>query len=330
LEEIKLERVDFDFTRPPRIDPDEEVSYAEIRRSQLDLTLPLSCLDAVGEEATVTLVASDFHLGHCDFLPETYHSCLARTQVILTWITKKFDVVKFNLLLNGDMVSGQEIYKYQQFDNLLQRGQWQVELAKRVTEGMVRSLSQVRKLDKIFLIRGTHEHLGQDYARYLTYSLPNAYYAGTWKIINIAHPIGKYNILFTHGFGSSSYYPVSYSLIRDCWKALLQGKKRGIPVEEIVVAHSHWLQPRLTLEGLTFSVSGGFQRWSKTASQRPSGFLLLLYTGGECSVSGLRPDLEVEAMEKGRSDLEFRNLEYYSYILREGERVREPEEFVGR
>ena len=152
---------------------------------------------------------------------------------------------------------------------------------------------------------------------FLSNSLKNTYYVGKAKVINIADPIGHYNVMFTHGTGSNAYFPVSYKTIRDFWKARNQYKFRDIEIEEFSIGHTHWLQPRMHLEGLKISVTGGFQRWEYSIAQRPSGVLLYVYVNGETSVTGIRPDQAVEASETQDEALEYKNMAYYSRKLSE-------------
>lgn len=307
-----------DHTDRPKVDVSKPAKYDPIDREDISVTLPLTAIESdTKPEATLTLVVSDLHIGDSDFLPDTFMSCVDKTKRLVKYLNDQFDIKNFLLVLNGDIVSGRDVYRYQRLRTLVQRGHWQVELATQITRELVNAISNARPIDKTFVLKGNHESLGENYMIYLTNYLPNTWYAGHYKVLNIAHPIGNYNVLFTHGFGRSEYYPVGYGVVRDCWKAFNQYRTKGIQIEEICVAHTHWLQPRLYLEGLTFNVTGGFQRWEKTISQRPSGFLLMIHTQGETSVTGVRSDPVTEAREQSASDLEFINLEFYSKKLRD-------------
>lgn len=332
---INIERVEETDEIPDRpiMDKTEPVPYDPVPRENISVTLPISILGRKDKpKATLTLVVSDLHAGDSDFLPGTFQSCIENTKKLLRHLTDRFVIENFILVLNGDIVSGRDVYRYQQLRNIIQRGHWQVELATQITREMIASLNEIKPIDKTFVLKGNHENLGENYMIYLTNYLPNTWYTGHYKVLNIAHPIGNYNVLFTHGFGRSEYYPVGYGVVRDCWKAFNQYRTKGVQIEEICVGHTHWLQPRLYLEGLTFNVTGGFQRWEKTISQRPSGFLLLLHTEGETSVTGIRADPVIEADEQSAGDLEFTNLEFYSKKLRAAlahlKRKNQPEEIV--
>jgi len=153
---------------------------------------------------------------------------------------------------------------------------------------------------------------------YLRKCLGNiAKYCSKYLILDIGDPIGHYNVLFSHGGGSSAYYPISFLFIRDMWKTLPQLALRDTPVERVVTSHSHWLTPELELEGFKVSVTGGFQKWEYTIQQRPSGMLLLLYWNGECSIIPIKPDPTVVRYEREEQALEYKNMGYYSQILKE-------------
>ncbi len=309
-----------EFTNKPKIDKTQPPAYAPVAREDISVSLPLSTLirkDDTKQEATVTLVISDMHIGDSDFLPNTFLSCIDNIKLAMTKLSKIFDIKNFILVLNGDIVSGRDVYRNQHLRNLVQRGHWQIELGAHMIREVHEAVQDIVPINKTFVLKGNHENLGENYMIYLSNYLKNTWYAGHSKVLNIGHPIGQYNVLFTHGFGRSEYYPVSYGVIRDCWKTFNQYRTTGVQIEEICVGHTHWLQPRLYLEGLTFNVTGGFQRWEKTISQRPSGFLLMLHTDGETSVTGIRADPEIEAREQSAGDLEFTNLEFYSKKLRE-------------
>jgi len=317
VSEINLEPVDEKEELRIKIDSGRPVEYEPVNREDINITLPISVIgDAERKKATLTLVVSDTHLGDSNHLPKTFWSCVENTKSVVSKLSEKFDIVNFIMVLNGDLVAGKDVFRYQQFRNLVQRGHWQTEIAAQVIRELKKSIAEIEPIRKTFIIKGNHEDIADNYMIYLTNYLDDTWYAGHYKVLNIAYPIGNYNVLFTHGSGKSAYYPVSYEMIRDCWKAFNQYKAKGVQIEEVCVGHTHWLQPRLYLEGLTFNVCGGFQIWEKTISQRPSGFLLFIHTCDETSVTGIRPDPEIEIEEQTAVDLEFTNYDYYGQKLR--------------
>lgn len=320
-----------EYLAKPPVDDQLPKSYQPNFINNVCIPIPISCItsDEV-KDATLTLVMSDLHAGDSDFLPRTLASTVENLKFLLDILAKKFNIKNFIIVLNGDMVSGREVYRYQHLRNIIQRGHWQVELAAQITKDIIHDIDTIIPVSKTFVIRGNHENRAENYSIYLTKFLDNVWYAGHHKVLNIAYPIGDYNVLFTHGMGSNAYYPVSYGMVRDCWKAFNQYRLRKIHIEEIAVGHTHWLQPRLELEGLTFNVTGGFQRWEKTISQRPAGMLLFLHVDGSTSVIPVKPDPVVENEEKAQTDLEFTNMAYYSKVLNKAieKYSKKPEEIV--
>lgn len=179
------------------------------------------------------------------------------------------------------------------------------------------AIEAIVPINTVFLTKGTHESLAENYILYLKQCVPKSRYLGKFGVINIGKPIGNYNILVTHGTGRSEYYPVSYKQIRDLWKSINQYKMKGIPIERCLVGHSHWLTPNLELEGLLVDETGGFQFWEKSIQQRPCGMLLYIYYDGEVAAVPIKPNHEVEMKEKARPDLEYSNMFYYAGILKE-------------
>jgi len=299
-------------------DYDLEATYESEPARILHVPLPLELLDKKGLDVTLTLVISDTHFGHADFLPKTFYSTVNTLLKLLPRIKERYNIVRFNIVLNGDIVSGREVYEFQELSNLLPRGHWQVFLGEIIFKELIEEISSFVKVDNVYFIKGTHESLAENYVLYLKRLMKSkdieTIYCSRGTAINIAEPIGKYNIFFTHGSGSSAYYPVSYHMIRELWKINSQTK---VPIERFCLAHSHWLTTDLELEGLTIDVCGAFQRWEKTFSQRPCGMILYLYIPHYCSVIKIRPDIKIETEEKKSLTLEYSNIKFYGEKLLE-------------
>ena len=292
------------------------VNYDPPSRENLSIPIPLKCLEKNRKlDATVTLVLSDLHLGHENFLPDTFWSTISNLCRMLEAIQRFYNVKRANLVLNGDIVSGIGVYRGQEFENIVPRGHWQVFLAEVLLRKLLGKIEKHVKIHRMYLIKGTHETRENNYMLYLRKIFhPLSVYSSKSLILNIAEPIGKYNILFTHGRGRSSYYPVSYEQVRNIWKAVRQ---LDVPVEKVCVGHSHWLTPELDLEGVSVCVTGGFQKWEYTVPQRPCGMLLILYSEGEASIVPVRPNPDIEAREKNEPALEYKNMRYYAELLAE-------------
>jgi len=297
-----------------------EVRYTPTEHEDISIAIPLQLIGQPGRmDIVLTLVFSDLHVGDSDFLPDTYYNCVSKLLHILEVLKKKFNIVKFILIGNGDLVSGREVYKYQFLRNLLPRGHWQVFTVEIILKELVDKINSIVPVSSIYLCKGTHESVSENYLLYLKKALLSldidAHYLSHAKVLNIAEPISKYNVLFTHGYGRSDYYPVSYAMIRDLWKTISQFRTKKIPIERICLGHSHWLTTNLLLEGLLIDVTGGFQRWEHTISQRPSGMLLYLYCNNEVSAIPIRPDSDVEDKEKSETALEYKNMKFYGQML---------------
>jgi len=239
VSEINLEPVDEKEELRIKIDSGRPVEYEPVNREDINITLPISVIgDAERKKATLTLVVSDTHLGDSNHLPKTFWSCVENTKSVVSKLSEKFDIVNFIMVLNGDLVAGKDVFRYQQFRNLVQRGHWQTEIAAQVIRELKKSIAEIEPIRKTFIIKGNHEDIADNYMIYLTNYLDDTWYAGHYKVLNIAYPIGNYNVLFTHGSGKSAYYPVSYEMIRDCWKAFNQYKAKGVQIEEVCVGHS--------------------------------------------------------------------------------------------
>jgi len=207
------------------------------------------------------------------------------------------------------------VYKGQVYQNLVQRTHWQVNLAERVVKKTIDKLNSIVNVDHNYLIKGTHEDKSENYIIELRKTLNKSTYSSRSATINVAEPIGNYNILFTHGFGSNGYFPVSLNLIREIWKVISEHRNNNVLIERISVGHSHWLTSELDMDGFKISVNGGFQKWEYSVSQRPAGCILFMYCNGECSVIPVRPNEEVEFSEKKYNALEYKNMKYYAETL---------------
>jgi len=294
------------------------VKYKFKERKETTVTIPLNFFDNPKKksDAVLTISLSDIHLGDADHLPDTYWSAINTLLNTIKVLNEKYKIVRLNLVLNGDIVSGRGVYRFQEFRNILHRGHWQVFVAEMVVKDTIKEIEKIVPVKKVYLLKGTHEALAENYILYLKKILTNAKYLGHYGVLNIAEPIGKYNVLFTHGTGKSDYYPVSYDLMRDLWKALSDYKIGKTPIERYSVAHSHWLAVNMPLMGAVIDNTGGFQKWEYSISQRPSGMILYLFTDNQCIAMPIKPDLKVEQKERNDPMLEYKNIGYYAETLK--------------
>jgi transposase len=300
----------------------ENVDLSKYKQVQPYVVIVSEPIKIKSKDSTLTLVVSDTHLGHSDFMPKTFFSTVQTLKESLKYIVSKYNVKAFRIILNGDIVSGREVYATQYIDNILQRGNWQVYLAEIVFKELFDEIEQIVPIDEIYLIRGTHESAGsENYQLYLKKAFVadgyNCKYASKGIVLDIAKPVGHYNILFTHGFGSTDYSPVSPVCQRDLIKAIADHKLDGIPIERCCVAHSHWLTTEFEVSEIPIDVTGGFQKWARTQSQRPCGFILYLYVSGICVPIKIRPDPKVVNEERRSPNLEYENIRFYGAKLLE-------------
>jgi hypothetical protein len=296
------------------------MEYDKIPRENISIPIPIKAIGSKEpQDATITIVLSDLHLAHSDFLPETYESTIGTTVEILKKMKEMFNIKAVNVVLNGDIVSGKGVYPLQELDNLLSRGHWQVFLAEIILKETFDAIEKVIPINNVHLVRGTHDSISENYLLYLKRTLVgngyNVFYCGSGFVKNIAEPIGTYNVFFTHGRGSSEYSPISTVMVRDLWKAFNQYKLKDIPIERACTSHTHWISTNIDIEGMIVDVTGGFQRWSKSQSQRPCGLIMYLYTMGETSSIAVRPNIEIESREKSETGLEYKNISYYGTKL---------------
>lgn len=292
------------------------LKYDYKTRDNIWIPLPLKAFKKnKAGEARLTFVMSDTHLGDTDHLPETFWSTIFNLREILRVLNKRFKISHINVVLNGDLVCGKDVFRNQQFRTLVTRGHWQVALAEMILRDMFEEIEEVLPIKDIYFLKGTHAQQGENYPMYLKRAFPNAVYAGHHLILNIGEDLGKYNILITHGYGSSEYYPISYGLVRDMWKAISQYKKEGVPIERVCIGHYHWLNVEQNFESFILDCTGGFQRWEYTVSQRPTGALLYFFFDGEVSAIPIRPNQDIVDKEVSDPGLEYKNMNYYAKKL---------------
>jgi len=293
----------------------EPLKYEFKARRNLWVPLPIEAFNSSAGDARLTLVLSDTHLGDTDHLPETFWSTVNNLKLILQVLKKRFDIPHIDVIINGDLVCGKGVFRYQEFRTLVPRGHWQTAVAEIVLKDMLKKIEEDIKVQNLYILKGTHEEHGENYAMYIKRSIANSKYGGRQMIYNLAQDLGKYNMMLTHGYGSSDYYPISYTLIRDLWKFISQYKVESVPIERVCIGHYHWLNTGQNFESFTLDCTGGFQRWEKTVSQRPCGMLLYIYFRDEVSVVPIRPNPEIVDKEMNDPALEYKNMRYYSMQL---------------
>jgi hypothetical protein len=287
-------------------------TFKPTKRNNILIPYPIG--ENANRDATLTVVISDLHIGDSNHLPETYWSTMENAKVVINAIKNLYKVKEINLVLNGDIVSGRDVYRNQFLRNIIQRGHWQVFLAEIVLKDTIAKLDI--NVTNTYLVKGTHEGVGFNELLFLKRSMPGkTKYLSNGNIVNIAGCLGEYYVLFTHGYGYNVANPVSTGLINDVMKALNNFKTKGLYVDRICSSHSHWLSSGLVIDEIYWDVTGGFQKWEYTISQRPAGIIIYIYNNGECVSIPVRPNTEIEYNEKSDCGLEYKNITYYGKCL---------------
>jgi hypothetical protein len=297
----------------------EPINYEPLPLNEINVELPLEAIRHINTgrapKLHATVVMSDVHLGDSNHLPKTYWSTMANLKEVFAYLTQNFVVDNFDLVLNGDIVAGQGIFYRQEYRNLVDRGHWQVHLAYQIVQETVQMLELSGiKSNIIHINRGTHDPVANNYAIFLTDMWPKekALYHGRESVINVAGDLGYYNVMFTHGMGSSDYSPISPKMTREMWMSVQQ---KDVPIERVCVAHTHSLASDVPKTSVIFDVTGGFQLYEPRLARRRSGILLYLYTCQQFSVSKIKPDPKVYKAELADGLLEWKNMRYYANKL---------------
>jgi hypothetical protein len=121
------------------------------------------------KDCTITLVLSDLHIGDANHLPDTYWSTVKNTGLVLSYLKKNMNVKSFNIVVNGDIVAGKDVFRLQELRNILQRGHWQVFMAEYIVRKTITELEEAVgiPLNKIYLTRGNHENLATNFILFL-------------------------------------------------------------------------------------------------------------------------------------------------------------------
>jgi len=290
--------------------------YTPIKRRHLLVPLP----GKEEEECSLTIVISDIHIGDANHLPDTYWSTIVNLKEVLKFVKNKYKIKHLFLILNGDIVSGRNVYKYQELNNLLQRGHWQVFMAEYVVKKTIKEIEDTikKEVDRLYLVRGTHENLANNFILYLKRMFGDkTWYLSHGGVVNIAGSLGEYNVFFTHGYGNSRTCPVPSNLLVDVLSRVDDYKQDNIQIERICTGHTHWLTSSIIYRNLYWDVTGGFMKWEKTLSHRLPGILVYLYSNNDVSCIPVRPDMEIYEEELNSPGLEYKNLKYYGeYLLK--------------
>jgi hypothetical protein len=229
-----------------------------------------------------TLAISDLHWGGVDHMPHVLESVMVQAAEEIGQLTD----CEYEMVINGDAVVGCGIWRSQIWQQIMPDAHQQTW---GVAWEISRHLSAMPAMN-IRITKGQHDRdadgtdLAGDLALKLHFLGRQARYCGTETIVNLAPKGGKeIPCLFEHGYGFSSYYPFSYSLLRNTERKLLTYASMARRVVRCCFGHSHWLMSGYDLTPwLTLDCTGGFQRNDRAIlgrGIRSSG--AILYVGDE-------------------------------------------------
>lgn len=294
------------------------------------------------KKINICIALSDIHFGHENCIYETFHFCVNKLIEKIEKLKNKYKINEIFLILNGDIVSGTFVYRNQYLESQVQKNESIVLAGAYLIHKIIKKIEEISKIPvKIFVTIGTHEgwykphpeNFALGISRRLCSYGHNCRYTSNYLILNIAHGLGTgnrdmycshlieqgYNVCAFHSWGGADYSSASPSVIRELTRAHSQlATYRNIIIQRFLLSHTHWLEIDRSVLGIRFDVSGGFQKWDKTVSNRESG--LLYYVIDEegnfkvRKISGLEKQLEEE---KGQN-LHGKNMRYVTDLINDG------------
>jgi hypothetical protein len=257
-----------------------------------------------------TLVVSDMHFGDAGQLLESLEDTMRRATLELKEFGGELEVV-----LNGDAIAGQGIFRDQFCQNLLQFGPEQVAWC----------AWRIKEWDEILdarwvILRGNHD---QDRKSNMAQLLAiMAHLFGT----RVQYVERSYLGNFTpdkrpeywfdaqHGAGYSSYYANSYAEIRNCWAKYIEvARTRGVGLSRFLRGHTHWLNVGQTLGvDVAIDTTGGWHRQERANLSdvpRIPGVILYLWDGKELEIKPLTAERDLVLAETADRKLHYRNME---------------------
>ena len=143
--------------------------FVPVVRKNMLIPIPV---DGKARNAVITLVISDLHIGDCDHLPQSYWSCVTNAIEVIKNIKGLYKVKELNVVLNGDITNGTDIYRYQELRNLIQRPHWQIFVTEMIIKDTYKKLSELIVPNETVLVKGTHDTHSSNLAIYLKRLLP--------------------------------------------------------------------------------------------------------------------------------------------------------------
>lgn len=291
-----------------------EAEIAELRRANEWLTHS----DAKEyRNGTLTLNCSDMHYFDRGHLINTHRSLEQKVLALLD----RFKPHKFQILINGDVVPGQGVFKNQGLESLLSDTEQQVSAAswrwKEFRDQIVEHLPKDAEESHTFL-RGNHDtSCGVDTSMRLVLALRAmsipCRYVGYEYCLDLADS-GHYMVYCEHGHGNSSFNPTSNAQIVDSYRKLLSLERRGFTGEKVIRrvlhGHTHFLAVGIErAEDVKYDCTGGGHRNDRIdlgRNTRPVGWIVYVSPPGANDI--LSPIEVVPDKDALRSDLDDPNL----------------------
>jgi predicted phosphodiesterase len=267
------------------------------------------------KEKVVAIAIGDTHIGDEGFI---YPLWLRTTKEIVRKI-KEEQPTKIIILGLGDYVTGNDIYRNQQYNNLLGKMPWQVSA---FVEIMIEFLEDIRFVSTapidIKMVSGHHDiGAGGNMAIAIQKEMRawnkelnmKIKYKGAQMVADIG--AGKKAFCF-HGRGHSDYYPITYSPIRDVIKELTRTK-----ADLILSGHTHWFSSVRfdwgAPNGIKWYIIGGYQTYKAENRQMRYG-ITERPVGTWMFIDG--KEFEVEPNPQPEPEwIEFANFRYLDKIL---------------
>ena len=276
----------------------------------------------------LTLATSDYHFHDKGHLIKS----MFNLQEKVVDLIGQFKPDKFMGIVNGDIIPGRGIYRNQQLENVLPRGDQQV------AAGIYKFWEFDQLIKKAYpdlpvewiVLQGNHDYsMGDTTTKPFVWGVRmlgvNAKFVGTEWVQDVSDA-GIYNILFEHGYGASDTTPTPPKMIKETIKKVMGyqqdryiGNNR---IHRFCHGHVHWLSVGIErVDGLFFDVTGGLHRNDRVnlgTNNRPSGWIAYISPPGSSTILNpieITPDRDIYRREILDPELEEKNRQDASRCL---------------
>jgi len=325
------ERTLLRYTKPFRDEEDDSEDDAQVMDD--DLTdVPAEAVetndrDVVALDAEPTNDAPIMCIG----IGDTQHGergfmldCWDEVIQSLAKIAKKERPKLIKYAFPGDNITGASVFRGQAYQVNLPNTSPQIAYSAQKYHEAMQAIDTYAERSIAIAVDGNHDKNHSDldltarWSDVLSQLGHDCVYAGQRATINLAPERHKRYLLgCEHGFGGSSYYPNSYSLIRALQSYMAQSsvldRFNGDPIRRFLVGHTHWLN--VGYDVLSSSVKldtvGGWtrpERYKLGGASRPIGAVVYLHYGHELVVRTVAPRGNTLRREMDDHNLAWRNL----------------------